>query len=128
MRFRDWPIAIRIWSAIGVTMASFSAAAAVDLWTGCGPWWVGASLAGAGLIATASANLSSRTESQAASLQQASASMEDLTSTVKRNADQARSVNQLVGSAAEVATRGGSVVAEVVRTMSQINDSAGRIV
>jgi len=206
MRFRDWPIAIRIWSAIGVTMASFSAAAVVDLWTGCGPWWVVASLAGAGLIGgvagwavaasivkpfhkavdaamaiargrldnpirsetrdelgwllhelrqmqkslvksvtgirnaadainagageivTASANLSSRTESQAASLQQASASMEDLTSTVKRNADQARSVNQLVGSAAEVATRGGSVVAEVVRTMSQINDSAGRIV
>jgi methyl-accepting chemotaxis protein len=84
--------------------------------------------AAAGEIAAGSANLSSRTENQAASLQQASASMEELTSTVKHNAEQARSVNHLVGSATEVATRGGNVVSEVVRTMSEINASAGRIV
>jgi methyl-accepting chemotaxis protein len=206
MRFKDWPIAVRIWSAIGVTMVSFTAAAGFGLW-GDGAVWVlvvslfaAASVSGlagwmvadsivkpfhkavdvamaiargqldnpiksetrdelgwllhelrqmqkslvksvtgiraaadainsaSGEIVTASANLSSRTETQAASLQQASASMEELTSTVKRNADQARSVNQLVSSAAEVATRGGNVVSEVVRTMSQINESAGRIV
>jgi methyl-accepting chemotaxis protein len=81
-----------------------------------------------GEIASGSADLSARTETQAASLQQASGSMEELTSTVKHNAEQARSVNQLANSAAEVATRGGNVVSEVVRTMNEINASAGRIV
>ncbi len=214
MRFKDWPMAARIWSGIGLTMISFIAAAGFGLWqvsaasaeAGGAVWvligalavaalvsvaagWVVAasivrpfhkavdatvaiahgqldgkiqsdtrdelgwllhelrqmqkSLVGsvtriraaadainsaAGEIAAGSADLSSRTESQAASLQQAAGSMERVTSIVKHNAEQARSVNQLANSAADVASRGGNVVSEVVRTMTEINASAGRIV
>jgi methyl-accepting chemotaxis protein len=214
MRFRDWAMAWRIWSGIGVTMVSFCVAAALGLWqisrAGTGAdgqfWTLAAPLFGAGIVSSlvgwivassivkpfhkavdiavaigrgqldnriksdtrdelgwllhelkqmqqslaksvtgirgaasaitsasgeivsGSANLSSRTEAQAASLQQAAGSMEQLTSTVRHNAEQARSVNQLANSAAAVAKRGGDVVSNVVRTMSEINASAGRIV
>jgi methyl-accepting chemotaxis protein len=81
-----------------------------------------------GEIAAGSNDLSARTEAQAASLQQASSSMEHLTGVVRNNVERAHSVNSLANSAAEVARRGGSVVSDVVRTMSDINTSAGRIV
>src|SRR5471032_2673376 len=54
--------------------------------------------------------------------------MEELTSTVKQNADSARQANQLANKASEVAQRGGSVVAHVVDTMGSINASARKIV
>ena len=54
--------------------------------------------------------------------------MEEMTSTVRQNADNARQANQLAGSASEVAQRGGSVVAQVVEKMGAINDSAYKIV
>jgi methyl-accepting chemotaxis protein len=54
--------------------------------------------------------------------------MEELTSTVKQNADNARQANQLAASASEVAVRGGSVVNEVVDTMGSINSSSRKIV
>jgi methyl-accepting chemotaxis protein len=53
--------------------------------------------------------------------------MEELTSTVKHNADNAMQANQLALSASEVARRGGEVVAQVVDTMGAINDSARKI-
>ncbi len=90
---------------------------------------------GTDTIATASSeisignqDLSSRTEEQASSLEQTAASMEELTSTVKQNADNARQANQLAVSASEVAVRGGSVVRQVVDTMSAINTSSRKIV
>lgn len=79
----------------------------------------------AGEIASGNADLSSRTEQQAASLEETASSMEELTSTVKQNAENARQANQLVLGASDVATRGGTVVAEVVATMREI-DSASR--
>lgn len=54
--------------------------------------------------------------------------MEELTSTVKQNADNARQANQLAMLASDVAVRGGAVVSQVVDTMSAINDSAKKIV
>jgi methyl-accepting chemotaxis protein len=54
--------------------------------------------------------------------------MEELTSTVKQNADNARQANQLAVSASEVATEGGKVVAQVVSTMDSINTSSRKIV
>jgi methyl-accepting chemotaxis protein len=54
--------------------------------------------------------------------------MEELTSTVKQNADNARQANQLAVSASSVAVKGGSVVAEVVGTMGAINASSRKIV
>jgi methyl-accepting chemotaxis protein len=73
-------------------------------------------------------DLSSRTEQQASSLEETASSMEELTSTVRQNADNARQANVLAASASEVATRGGAVVAQVVDTMSSINESSNRIV
>ena len=79
-------------------------------------------------IASGNQDLSSRTEQQASSLEETAASMEELTSTVKQNADNARQANQLAESASEVAVRGGSVVGQVVDTMSAINTSSKKIV
>ena len=81
-----------------------------------------------GEISAGNQDLSSRTEQQASSLEQTAASMEELTSTVKQNADNARQANQLAMSASEVAVRGGSVVSQVVDTMSAINTSSKKIV
>ena len=54
--------------------------------------------------------------------------MEELTSTVKQNADNARQANQLAASASTVAEKGGVVVSQVVDTMEEINASAKKIV
>jgi methyl-accepting chemotaxis protein len=85
-------------------------------------------------VATASAeiaqgnnDLSARTEHQASALEQTAASMEELGSTVRQNADNARAANQLAVNASTVATQGGEVVAEVVDTMKGINESSRKI-
>jgi aerotaxis receptor len=79
-------------------------------------------------IAAGNADLSQRTAEQASSLEQTVASMEELTSTVKQNAHNARQANQLAAGASAVAVKGGQVVAQVVDTMSSINDSSRKIV
>jgi methyl-accepting chemotaxis protein len=79
-------------------------------------------------IAQGNADLSDRTEKQAANLQSTSASMDKLTSTVKQNADNSRQANQLAVGASEVASKGGTVVAEVVQTMASIEESSNKIV
>ncbi len=79
-------------------------------------------------IASGNMDLSQRTEEQASSLEETASSMEELTSTVRQNADNARQANQLAVGASEVATRGGSVVGQVVQTMSSINDSSKKVV
>lgn len=81
-----------------------------------------------GEIASGNSDLSQRTEEQASSLEETASSMEELTSTVKQNADNARQANQLAAGASEVAVRGGTVVGQVVQTMSSINESSKKIV
>ncbi|QAU34102.1 methyl-accepting chemotaxis protein [Janthinobacterium sp. 17J80-10] len=78
-------------------------------------------------IAAGTLDLSSRTEAQAGSLEETAAAMEELTSTVKQNADNATQANTLASSACEVARKGGKVVAEVVATMDMINQSSRKI-
>jgi methyl-accepting chemotaxis protein len=51
--------------------------------------------------------------------------MEELTSTVRQNAEHARQANQLA-SARTVASQGGSVVGQVVATMGAIEPRRGR--
>ncbi len=72
-------------------------------------------------------DLSTRTESQASTLEETAASMEELGSTVKQNAGNARQANELAQSASAVAVKGGEVVAQVVDTMKGINDSSRKI-
>lgn len=79
-------------------------------------------------IAAGNTDLSSRTEEQASSLEETASSMEELTSTVKQNAENARQANQLAKGASNIAIKGGSVVAEVVTTMDDINTSSKKIV
>ncbi|MBJ7314326.1 methyl-accepting chemotaxis protein [Rugamonas sp. CCM 8940] len=79
-------------------------------------------------IASGNADVSRRLEAQASSLEETASSMEQMTSTVKQNADNARQANALVAGASGVASHGGAVVAQVVRTMGEINASSHRIV
>jgi len=90
---------------------------------------------GTDTIATASAeisagnmDLSSRTEQQAGSLGTTASTVEELTGTVRQNADNARQASQLSIAASEIATQGGAVVDQVVQTMGAINDSSRKIV
>lgn len=78
-------------------------------------------------IASGNQDLSSRTEEQASSLEETASSMEQLTSTVRHNADNARQANELAGNAQQVAIKGGEMVAQVVNTMTAIQQSSSRI-
>ncbi len=79
-------------------------------------------------IATGNLDLSSRTEEQASSLEETASSMEEMTSVVRQNSGNAVEANKLASSAAEVATRGGEVMAQVVDTMGGISSSSQKIV
>jgi methyl-accepting chemotaxis protein len=79
-------------------------------------------------ISTGNQDLCSRTEEQAASLAATAMAMEELTVTVRQNADNARQANQMALSASEVAQQGGVMVAKVVDTMDSINQSSRKIV
>ena len=81
----------------------------------------------AGEISSGNNDLSQRTEQQASTLEETAASMEELSSTVKHNAESAKQANQLSLAASSIAVKGGEVVAEVVATMSAINESAKKI-
>ena len=78
-------------------------------------------------MAAGNDDLSRRTELQAASLEETAASMEELTTTVRRNADHAAQANLLAQRAADVALTGGKVVGDAVVTMDQIEDASRRI-
>jgi methyl-accepting chemotaxis protein len=78
-------------------------------------------------ISTGSQDLASRTESQAASIEETAASMHEITTTVRQNADNAQAANQLAVAARDTAEKGGSVVAEAVTAVTQIEQSARKI-
>ena len=78
-------------------------------------------------VAMGNQDLSQRTEQTASHLQQTAQSMDHLTQIVMSSADSAKQANQLASAAARVAARGGSVVAEVVTTMDEINASSKKI-
>jgi methyl-accepting chemotaxis protein len=89
---------------------------------------------GTDTIATASTEisngnyeLSSRTEQQASALEETAASMEELTAAVRQNADSAQQANQLSLAAAEITTRAGIIVDQVIVTMGSIDASAKQI-
>jgi aerotaxis receptor len=78
-------------------------------------------------IAQGNNDLSVRTEQAGASnLEETAASMEQMTATVKNNADIAHQAASLAGSASEAASK-GVVVGQVVDTMKDITDSSKKI-
>jgi len=83
--------------------------------------------AASGQISTGNLDLSHRTEEQAVALERTASSMEQLTSTVRLNAENAQQASALAGNASQIAQQGGAVVGRVVATMNEINDSAKSI-
>jgi aerotaxis receptor len=79
-------------------------------------------------IAAGNTDLSGRTESQAASLEETASSVEQFSSTVKQNADNSAQANELAVNASKVAVEGGQIVADVIATMDDINNSSRQIV
>ena len=78
-------------------------------------------------IAMGNGDLSVRTENQASALDATAASIEELGTALQQNAQNAAQANQFALNACQVATRGGEVMAQVVQTMSGINESSKRI-
>lgn len=78
-------------------------------------------------IACGNQNMSDRTESQASSLQQAAASMDEITGTVRANAESAQRAATLADNTAQVTDVGLKTVARVSDTMHAISESSARI-
>ncbi|EPD3276032.1 methyl-accepting chemotaxis protein [Cronobacter sakazakii] len=78
-------------------------------------------------IASGNHALAARTEQQTTAVVQTAASMEQLTATVKNNADNARHASQIASQALQTAGRGGDVVRDVVQTMQDISASSRKI-
>jgi methyl-accepting chemotaxis protein len=78
-------------------------------------------------IAAGNADLSRRTEQQAAALQQTAATMEQLSTTVRANTEATVQAVDLAQSAGDVAGRGGAVMASVVQTMQGIDAGSKKI-
>jgi methyl-accepting chemotaxis protein len=79
-------------------------------------------------IAVGNLDLSTRTETQASSLEETAASMEQLTAAVRQNAENAHQANELVQTTAQVAQQGGQVIGRVIQTMGDINSASSRVV
>ncbi|MEY8801408.1 methyl-accepting chemotaxis protein [Leisingera sp. XS_AS12] len=82
---------------------------------------------GAEEISQASDDLSHRTESQAATLEQTAAALDELTASVKSAAEGARSVEATMEEAKEEARTSGEVVQSAVAAMTEIEQSSAHI-
>jgi aerotaxis receptor len=78
-------------------------------------------------IVVGNSDLSSRSDSQAAALEQTAASMEQLASTVTQNANRSTQGNGVAGSAIAIAEKGGAVMERVVATIGEISASSAKI-
>ena len=83
--------------------------------------------AASGEIASASMNLSQRTEQCAASLEQTSASMEHISESMSASFQTVESATSSANANALAADRGGSAIEEVVQTMEGIRASSSKI-
>lgn len=71
--------------------------------------------------------LSERTSSQAASLEETASSMKEMTDTVKQNADSARQATQVATDARQLAEDGGAAVNRAIAAMSGISATSAQI-
>ncbi len=78
-------------------------------------------------ISDGNLGLSERTQEQSSALEATAASMEQMTSTVKQNADNASQANQLAVAARNQAEKGGVIVGKAVDAMAEMNVAAQRI-
>jgi methyl-accepting chemotaxis protein len=78
-------------------------------------------------LANSSHELSLRTSSQAASLEETAASMEQLATTVAQNAERAEHARILAAQATSLARKGGQTMASVKETMRTLVESENRV-
>jgi len=78
-------------------------------------------------ISQGNLNLSSRTEAQASSLEETSASMTEMTSTVQNNAENSKQAKALANNSRQQAETGGEVVSKAVAAMDKINSASNKI-
>jgi methyl-accepting chemotaxis protein len=78
-------------------------------------------------IAQGNHQLNDRTVEQAQVLQETTSSMHDLTEVVRHSTQSTQEANELAATASHVATKGGTVVSEVVQTMGAIHASSKKI-
>ncbi len=83
--------------------------------------------ANAGEVPQASGDLSRRTEQQAASLKESAAALSEITTTVKKAAEDANLASQAVAAADSDAKKGAEVVRQAVAAMDAISKSAVKI-
>jgi methyl-accepting chemotaxis protein len=81
----------------------------------------------ASVIANGADDLSQRTASQAATLEQTAAALDQLTRSVKTTAENAGSVASIVGTVRQEAEESGRVVTSVVTAMHEIENSSSQI-
>ncbi|HET7315603.1 methyl-accepting chemotaxis protein [Salinisphaera sp.] len=81
----------------------------------------------AGEIADGNTDLSTRTQQQAASLEETAASMEELTSTVSNNAEHANKASELATTSSSALDDSRRLIGEVVDTMGEIRRGADEI-
>ena len=82
---------------------------------------------GARQISESSATLRKRTDDQASSLERTASSTEEISSTIKRNAEFASEARTLAESASVEAEHGGEVVSRAIKAMSEINVASKKI-
>lgn len=87
-----------------------------------------AASATAGHVAGGNTRLQQRTEDQASTLEETAAAMEELSSTVKQNAESCRSASKSAGEATVVARKGAKISADVSATMDGVEAASRRIV
>ncbi|MFK8026615.1 MAG: methyl-accepting chemotaxis protein [Gammaproteobacteria bacterium] len=78
-------------------------------------------------ISQGNLNLSNRTESQASSLEETSASMTEMTSTVQNNAENSKQAKVLANNSRKQAEAGAEVVSQAVAAMDKINQASNEI-
>jgi methyl-accepting chemotaxis protein len=83
---------------------------------------------GSAEIATGNLDLSQRTEKQAGNVQQTATSMEQLSGTVRTNAETAVQANRMAAEASAAVVEGGRKVGAVVATMEEIAASSRKVV
>ena len=78
-------------------------------------------------IAVGNKDLSGRTDSQAAALEETAASMEQLAATVQKNAEHTSHGGSVASGAMATAKKGGEIMTKVVTTIAEISDSSAKI-
>jgi methyl-accepting chemotaxis protein len=79
-------------------------------------------------ISNGNSSLSRQAESQAANLEEAASSMEEMTATVKSNSDNARKAREIANKTSDQARGGGSVITKAVAAMGEIEASSDQVV